>query len=151
MTNIIDRQTLVFSFNLSTLLPSIASVPINLRFAADELVLKSVSYTPVPVPAPPGVGDIADMVQIWCNKTNDNLLTAFPNNLGQSSQHDEHFRLSNSLQNESITFAFQTTANGAPLFTNPQPLISPGILVGNTKGIVCLTIEFLKLKNKEIY
>lgn len=151
MTNIIDRQTLVFSFNLSTLLPSIASVPINLRFAADELVLKYVSYTPFPLPPAPGVGDIADMVQIWCNKTNDNLLTAFPNNLGQSNQHDEHFRLSNSLQNESITFAFQTTANGAPLFTNPQPLISPDTVVGNTKGIVCLTIEFLKLKNKEIY
>ncbi|HRP37419.1 MAG TPA: hypothetical protein PLS50_06450 [Candidatus Dojkabacteria bacterium] len=147
MTNIIDRQTLVFSFNLNTLLPSIASVPINLRFAADELVLKSLSYTPSTGTG----GDVADMVQIWCNKTNDNLLTSFPNDLGQSYQHDEHFRLNNSLQNESITFSFQTTANGAPSFSNPQPLISPGAVVGNTKGIVCLTIDFIKLKNKEIY
>jgi len=115
MTNIIDRQTLVFSFNLNTLLPSVASVPINLRFAADELVLKSLSYSPA------GVGDVPDLVQIWCNKTNDNLLTSFPNDLGQSYQHDEHFRLNNSLQNESIAFAFQTTANGAPAFSNPQP------------------------------
>jgi len=117
-----------------------------LRFAADELVLKSLSYSPAG-----GGGDVPDLVQIWCNKTNDNLLTSFPNDLGQSYQHDEHFRLNNSLQNESITFAFQTTANGSPAFSNPQPLISPGAVVGNTKGIVCLTIDFIKLKNKEIY
>ena len=144
MTNIIDRQTLVFSFNLNTLLPSTANVPINLRFAADEIVLKSLSYSS-------SAADVGDMVQVWCSKTNDNLITTFPNGISLSYDHNEHFRLNNSLQNESITFAFQTTANGAPTFSNPQPLISPGAVVGNTRGIVCMTIEFLKLKNKEIY
>lgn len=93
MTNIIDRQTFVLSFNLSY--------------------------------SPGAVNDIPDMVQIWCNKTNDNLIASFPNNLGQSYNHDEHFRLNNSLQNESIAITFQTTANGAPSFSNPQNLISP--------------------------
>ena len=73
MTNIIDRQTLVFSFNLNTLLPSTANVPINLRFAADEIVLKSLSYSS-------SAADVGDMVQVWCSKTNDNLIT-FPNGI----------------------------------------------------------------------
>ena len=132
MTNVIDRQTVVFSINLATLLPSVAQIPMNLRFAADELVLKSITYSPSAVP------DVGDIVQIWCGITNDNLLETFPNSIGLSYQHDEHFRVSNSFQTGNITFQFQTTVNGAPFYYNPQALISPGAVVGNTKGIVSL-------------
>ena len=58
MTNVIDRQTVVFSINLALLLPSVAQIPMNLRFAADELVLKSITYSPG------AVLDVGDMVQI---------------------------------------------------------------------------------------
>ena len=75
MTNVIDRQTVVFSINLALLLPSVAQIPMNLRFAADELVLKSITYSP-------GIGDVGDMVQIWCSLTNDNLIGTFPNGIG---------------------------------------------------------------------
>lgn len=144
-SNVVDRQTIVLSFNLTTLLPSIAEVPINLRFKADELVVKSLSYSL------DAVADVPNMVQIWCNKTVDNLIATFPNAIPISVHHDTHFRLSNSLQNETITIEFQKTQFSAPSFQNPQQLISPGNAVGDTKGIVCLTLEFLKLENKEIY
>ena len=148
MTNVIDRQTVVFSINLALLLPSVAQIPMNLRFAADELVLKSLTYSPG------AVADNGDMVQIWCSLTNDNLIGTFPNGISLSYQHDEHFRLSNSFQTGNITFQFQTTANGAPFYYNPQTLISVGALVpvvGNTKGIVSFTVKFLKLKDKTLY
>ena len=145
MTNVIDRQTVVFSINLATLLPSVAQIPMNLRFAADELVLKSITYSPG------AVADAGDMVQIRCGITNDNLIGSFPNGIGQNYQHDEHFRLSNSFQTGNITFQFQTTAT---FYYNPQTLISVGALgpvVGNTKGIVSFTVEFLKLKDKTLF
>ena len=146
MTNVIDRQTVVSSINLALLLPLVAQIPMNLRFAADELVLKSLTYSPG------GVADVGDMVQIWCSLTNDNLLGTFPNGVGLSYQHDEHFRLSNSFQTGNITFQFQTTIGpAAPFYYNPQALISPGAVVGNTKGIVSFTVEFLKLKDKTLY
>ena len=146
MTNVIDRQTVVFSINLALLLPSVAQIPMNLRFAADELVLKSLTYSPG------AVADVDDMVQIWCSLTNDNLIGSFPNGIGQSYQHDEHFRLSNSFQTGNITLQFQTTIGpAAPFYYNPQALISPGAVVGNTKGIVSFTVEFLKLKDKTLY
>ena len=72
MTNVIDRQTVVFSINLATLLPSVAQIPMNLRFAADKLVLKSITYSPG------AVADVGDMVQIWCGIINDNLIGSFP-------------------------------------------------------------------------
>ena len=123
MTNVIDRQTVVFSINLALLLPSVAQIPMNLRFAADELVLKSLTYSPGAVP------DVGDMVQIWCSLTSDNSIGTFPNGVGLSYQHDEHFRFSNSFQTGNIPFQFQTTANGAPFYYNPQKLISVGAVV----------------------
>ena len=98
-SNVIDRQTYVFSFNLATLLPSTANVPISLRFVADEFVLKSLAYRPG------AVADTSNMVQIWCNKTTDNLITAFPNGVTRCESYDLHFRLTNTLQNETIVFA----------------------------------------------
>lgn len=145
MTNILDRQTVVISINLATLLPSQANVLINLRFVADEVVLKSLTYSPS------AVADVADSVQIWCDKTVDGLIASFANGVGLSYQHDEHFRLSNGFQSGNMMFQFQTTANGAPQYCNPQGLISLGAVLGNTKGIISFTLEFLKLKNKEIY
>ena len=83
MTNVIDRQTVVFSINLATLLPSMAQIPMNLRFAADELVLKSLAYSEIAVT--PDTDD-------------DGLLTAFPiildscNNSITISQSTIHFK-----------------------------------------------------------
>ncbi len=149
MSNICDKQTVIFSIDLNHLLPSMAIIPMNLRFAADEMVLKSLTYSQ-------GGGDVDDAVQIWCDKTVDGLIASFPNNISQTYQHNEHFRISNSFQNGNMTFQFQTTIDGAPFFYNPQALISPNlgvipIVVGHTTGIVSFTIEFLKLKDKSIY
>ena len=145
MTNIADKQTVILLINLATLLPTQAIVPINLRFAADELALKSLTYSPS------GIADVADAVQIWCDQTCDGLIASFPNGIALNYQHNEHFRLTNTFQTGNIVFQFQTTANGSPIFYNPQALISPLAVLGNTKGIVSFTLEFIKLKNTEIY
>ena len=126
MTNVIDRQTVVISINFATLLPSQAIVPLNLRFSADEIVLKSLTYSFT-------VGDLVDAVQIWCDKTCDGLITSFPNGISLNYQHNEHFRLTNTFQTGNIVFQFQTTANGSSIFSNPQTLISPGAVAGNTE------------------
>jgi hypothetical protein len=75
MREIIERQSFVFSVDFAALVlldTSQIESPINLRFAADELIFRSITYNV------PGGTDTDDMVQIWCNITHDGLLTAFP-------------------------------------------------------------------------
>ena len=74
--------------------PSQTITPVNLRFAADELILKSLTYNSDA--AHPDAND--DLVQIWCNITNDGLITAFPNNSTFNQQYNTHFRLNNTFQ-----------------------------------------------------
>lgn len=144
MRDIIDRQTFVFSCGPLNTDPSQFQTPMNLRFAADAMVLKSISYADTS-----GI-DVADVVQIWCNITNDNLIGAFPNSGGQHTpiflQCDQYFILSNTFQTGNLMFQFQQTQSGAarPFLYNPQPLISDQIGGSNTNGVVVLTIEFLK-------
>jgi len=108
MSNIQDRQTVVFTINLATLLPSKAIIPMNLRFAADELVLKSLTSSP---------SDVADAVQIWCDRTIDGMIGVFANGIGLTYQHDEHFRISNSFQSGNIVFQFQQLQMDHHFFT----------------------------------
>ena len=147
-TNIvIDRQTFVFSVNLNALNPSQIQTPINLRFVAHELILKSLSYSTVNA-----TPDTKNLVQIWCNLTNDGLLTSFPNNQVLCTFPDLHFTLNNNFQAGNIIFQFQKTmAYKAPIYYNPQSLISyvanpPDPLDPDnvTRGIVSFTIEFVK-------
>lgn len=158
MSNIIDRQTFVISTPLDILtgaIPSIVELPMNLRFAADELILKSISYAN---PNALASQDVMDVVQIWCNITNDGLIGSFPNS-GPSaipvvSNPNTHLRLSNSFQTGNFILQFQVT-DGAPYFLNnasfnPQSLISSQV-PQRTFGTVVLTVEFVKLKNKDIY
>src|SRR5690606_28444963 len=97
--------------------PSIVQLPMNLRFAADELIVKSISYAnPNWAVAP----DIADVVLIWCNITNDNLIP----NSGQSAipvctNPNAHFRMANSFQTGNFILQFQVT-DGAPYFLTWQ-------------------------------
>ncbi len=142
MSNIIDRQTLIFSAFLGSAelqANSQINVPVNLRFAADSLVLKSLSYAS-------DAADVDNMVQIWCNITNDNILAAFPNSFPNTQQHDEFFKISNTFQTSTINFQFQKTQNYIiPFYYNPQPLISDATALANvTRGTVSFTIEFLK-------
>ena len=136
--NIVDRQTFVFSINFTTAGPQIVS-PINLRFAADELVVKTITYSLGPV------ADVAEGVQIWCNITNDNLIGAFSNSTRVGLYCDTHFRISNTFQTGNFVLQFQKTDNGAPFYYNSQPLINAPN--GNTKGTLLLVIEFLKHEN----
>ncbi len=148
MTNIIDRQTVIFSINFSNaalIASSQINSAINLRFAADELVIKSIVYND-----PTGT-DTPDVIQIWCNLTNDNLIGAFPNGaglLGAGSPiflvPNTYFRLNNTFQTGNINLQFQQTDNtiASPLFYNPQPLLS--VTAQTTFGTVSITIEFLK-------
>lgn len=136
MSNIIDRQIFVFSLDLG--LNSTMKTNMNLRFAADELVLKTITY--INDGANP---DISENIQIWCNVTNDQLIGSFPNsgpNFAPVFLHcDHHFSLSNSFQTGAFELQFQQTGFGSPFFYNPQDVI-----VGNTTGVVSLTIEFIK-------
>jgi len=147
MSHILERQTFVFSINLVTFVPgppevpSVVTLPMNLRFAANELILKSIVYNNTGA-----VGDIDDLVQIWCNLTNDNLIGAFPNS---PQQHpivlslDQHFSISNSFQTGNMVLQFQRTTTGNPASYNPQALISSS--AQHTFGTVVLTIEFIKI------
>lgn len=142
--NIIERQTFVFSVDFADLLlagTSQIKPNLNLRFAADTLVLKAVVYQER------AVADTADVVQIWCDKAQDNIIGSFPNNGPVQQQHNEHFSLNGTFQNGEIVFEFQQTANGAPFYYNPQPGIMQGG-ASNTNGIVSFTIEFLRHDKK---
>lgn len=136
MNQIIDRQTFIFSVNLNVVGNEVIKTPVNLRFAADELILKSISYNVNPTNA-----DAANVTQIWCNITNDNLIGSFPNNAAVFQQHNESFRISNTFQTGNFELQFQKTGtNIAPFYYNPQPLIGT-----ETRGVVAITIEFVKL------
>ena len=156
MSNIIDRQTVVISVNFFTLYgvnnPSIASIPMNLRFAADELVVKSISYHGAISPNQASV-DISDVVQIWCDKTNDGILASFPNSGTLSIpvflSLNNHCRLNNTFQTGNFVLQFQQTGSSVASCL-PQPLISDQA-AHCTFGVASITIEFLKLKNKDIY
>ncbi len=157
--NIIDKQTVIISVALFGLFgatnPSQVQVPMNLRFAADELIVKSISYNNnTSLNA-----DISQTVQIWCDKTNDGLIGSFPNSVNASYHHDEHFRLNSTFQTGNVLLQFLQSDTGTPatLFAaanpatvNPQQLISL-TTVQETFGTVVITVEFVKLKNKEIY
>ncbi len=161
MDNVSDRQTFVISINCATFNPngvkSTIILPMNLRFAADELVLKCISYHP----AQAAVGvDRDDTIQIWCNVTNDGLIGSFSNFNNFTIRHDEHFRISNSFQTGNFILQLQRTEvkdiYGAAISVasyNPQVLISDfiGPAVQTTFGTVVITLEFLKLKNKSLY
>ena len=143
-SNIHDRQTLIFSVDMGTLaLASTSQIqcPVNLRFAADEVILKSICYNTIAA-----TPDTDDMVQIWCNITNDGLLTSFPNNTAFLSYADIYFKLNNTFQTGNITFQFQQTANGAPFYYNPQaPIVDPGPPpLSHTNGILSFTLQFIK-------
>ena len=124
MRDKIDRQTFVISVNLETLtgaIPSQVQLPMNLRFASDELILKSIIYNNSGATA-----DIDDVVQIWCNVTNDGLIGAFPNSPLQTPvflQLDQHFTINNTFQTGNFVLQFQNTSLGAPASYNPQSLI----------------------------
>ena len=143
MATVIDRQTLVISVNLNTMTlintPSEIQVPVNLRFAADELIFKWLSYKAVAAN-----GDTDDVVQIWCNVTNDGIIGSFPNNSAVNQGPDAHFTLNNTFQTGYLVFQFQqTAAYNPPFYYNPQPLISAQN-PSHTRGILSFTIEFVK-------
>ncbi len=140
MTNVVDRQTFVFSIDFATATTSQINTSINLRFAADELILKGISYNVAPATDTEGV------VQIWCNLTNDNLIGSFPNNVAVFQNLNSHFRLNNTFQTGNLLLQFQQTGLDTVFHYNPEALDN-----GSTLGVVALTIEFIKLKNKEIY
>ena len=148
MSHVIDRQTVIISVNFVTFVPgppevpSIVSLPINLRFAADELILKTITYSANNVAV-----DVNDNVQIWCNRTDDNLIGSFPNagvnNFPVFLTPNQHFRLSNTFQTGNFDLQFLSTDSGGPASYNPQHLISSQN-PQRTKGFLSLTIEFVK-------
>lgn len=153
--NLEDSQTIIISINCATFstdavtlieTPSQVTLPMNLRFAADALIVKSIAYSGNVVTA-----DLSDMIQVWCNITNDNIIGSFPN-AGQntipvSTYVNGHFRLNNTFQTGNFVLQLQRTDLGAPASYGPQALISSILSnVQRTHGVVTLTLEFLKLK-----
>ena len=153
---VLENQILVFSVNLSTLYgvnnpPSEVQFPINLRFAADTMVVKSIVYQqPTITSNPPAVGDdLPQMVQIWCNIANDDIIGVFSNtNTGQGLYHNESFLIPNPVQISSIKFQFQQvvpTTTTTPISSyGSGPLISETAGGQRTHGVVSMTIEFLR-------
>ena len=150
MTNVADKQTFVISTALILMNPanklSQVQLPMNLRFAADELILKSITYNNNVIVFP----DISSTVGIWCNVTNDGLIGSFPNSHNASFHHDEHFRINNTFQTGNFVLQFLQTDTANPSTYNPQALISAQNSQ-RTFGTVTLTIEFVKLIDKSLY
>ena len=151
MTNVADRQTFVISTALilmNTVTHNLAQVQLqmNLRFAADELILKSISYSNNVIVYP----DISNVVGIWCNVTNDGLIGAFPNSGNASYQHHDHFRINNTFQTGNFILQFLQTDTANPASYTPQAMISSQN-PQQTFGTVTLTIEFIKLIDKSLY
>ena len=124
----------------------------NLRFAAEEVIIKNITYCGAITPNA-AIQDIADIVQIWCNITNDGIIGSFPN-VGNGvakfpiySSHNDHFRINNTFQTGNFILQFQQTgiigALANPASYNPQPLIS-SLAAQSSFGVVVLTIEFVK-------
>lgn len=137
MTKITNKQTFVFSVNLN--IQSTMNTEMNLQFAADELVVKAISYQS-------NVADVGEVIQIWCNITNDNLIGSFPNSGPAQTPIfiacDTHLQISNSFQTGTFTLQFQETGNNgtpSPFYYNPQDPIA-----NNSNGVVSITIEFVK-------
>ena len=130
MKQIIDTPTVVISVNLNLMnsvdRPSQVQLPMNLRFAADELVLKSIVYGGSQV-------DVDDIIQIWFNITNDNIIGSFTNAI-------PHFKISNTFQTGNFMLQFQQTDITS---YNPQALISSQV-PQRTFNKVVLTFEFLR-------
>ena len=163
MKEVTDRQTFVISVNLFTFATvagaetkSQVQLPMNLRFAAEEVIIKNITYGGAFTPNA-AIQDISDIVQIWCNITNDGIIGSFPN-VGNGvakfpiySSHNDYFRIVNTFQTGNFISQFpQTgTGNGAigalnfPASYNPQSLIS-SLAVQSSFGVVVLTIEFVK-------
>lgn len=152
MKDIIDRQTIIISINCWNFnngaggKPSEVQLPMNLRFAAEELIVKHISYCG-PISPNDTEHDIADCVQIWCNITNDGLIGSFQNGseitLPNSCHHNDHFRINNTFQTGNLILQLQQTGSGNPASCSPQPLIS-SLTAQSTKGVVVITIEFVK-------
>ncbi len=153
-SNIVDRQTIVLSVNLNTMtgaVPSKISIPLNLRFAADVVDVKSILYANPQYGATP---DIQDIIQLWTNITVDGLIGAFsnagPNAITASSERIQHFRLNNTFQTGNMEIQFQSTDLGGPASINPQSLIS----LQNPQrsfGTVVISLQFIKLLNKDFF
>ena len=145
MTNIADKQTFVISTALILMnpanKPSQVQLPMNLRFAADELILKSITYNNNVSIFP----DISNTVGIWCNVTNDGLIGSFPNSNNASFYHNEHFRINNTFQTGNFVLQFLQTDTSNTSTYNPQALISaqnPQETFG--------TLTFVKLIDKSL-
>ena len=144
MSNITDRQTVIVSvslilMNTVTGNPSHIQLPINLRFAADELIVKNITYNNNFSVTP----DVSNTVLIWCNLTNDGLIGVFPNSVNCSYHRDDHFRLNNTFQTGNIIMQFLQSDTANPATYNPQPLISAQA-PQETFGSVSITLEFVK-------
>ena len=95
MNQIIDRQSFVISVNVRTLTgvdhPSQVSLPMNSRFAADALVLRSIIYDGDEV-------DLNDVIQVWCNITYDELIAASTNDKQSTQVCNSFLKISNAFQ-----------------------------------------------------
>jgi hypothetical protein len=147
--NLEDCQSFIVSINCNTFtgaVSSIVTLPMNLRFAADAMIVKSIAYN-----AKGAQNDVNDTVQIWCNLTNDQIIGSFPNtginNIPVSTYLNSHFMLSNTFQTGNVVFQLQSTDLGAPASYLPQALISSQN-PQRTFGTVTITIEFIKLRKR---
>ena len=68
--SILERQTFVITYNFAAANATAkVQIPMNLRFAAEELIVKSILYSPTG-----GNDGNYELIQVWCNLTNDNLI-----------------------------------------------------------------------------
>ena len=87
--------------------------------------------------------DLDDVIQVWCNIKNDNIIGAFPNAIQSSQMHNTHFTINNTFQTGNFVLQFQQTDLGNPASYNPQALISSQAAQRSFNTVV-ITIEFVK-------
>lgn len=148
MKVIAERQLVVISASLAT--QNNIKVPIELRFNADEVILKNITYASTPV------GDNSSgVINIFSNLTADPIIGSFPtgwNNFTNavpvttfygsvSSYFEQYLTLANKFRVGIVNFQFQQPAGTTPYVGN-----SPLIAANTFLGTVTFTLDFIRYK-----
>jgi hypothetical protein len=139
--NIVERQTIVISNNMQD--STDINVPIDLRFYADEMILKEIVFN--------SAGNaVVTTVLIWSNLPIDQVIGVFSSGSIISDaaiptfsgapivRPNNHFQLSSRFKTGVVNFQFQEPNDTAPFIGGKY------MAAGTINGTVTFTLEFVR-------
>lgn len=139
MSNIAKRQTMNIALDLSVNANNNVSIPINLRFVPDEVIVRQYTYASV-------TDTLTSVCQVYTNLVEDLVLFQFPVTAGLAAaqlpaQLDSHFTLQRKLQTSTYNFQVQVAPS-----TAARTYSGNGALIGaSVAGVLGFMLEFVKL------